>query len=153
MIAAPFLFWALGAGALDDPGEGMHAEIARELLGAGRLLPLTLGGVPYVDKPPLLYALLAGAFEVLEWLAAWASNQGPEYLGTQGDEFDAVVRYARWLAFLGDWAYMRAHLDMTVTPPGGAPVRRSGYTLTILRKEPDGKWRLARDANLLTEKG
>jgi ketosteroid isomerase-like protein len=32
----------------------------------------------------------------------------------------------------------------------GAPVRRSGYTLTILRKERDGRWRLARDANLLT---
>jgi len=30
-------------------------------------------------------------------------------------------------------------------------MRRSGYTLTILRKEADGKWRLARDANLLTE--
>jgi len=30
-------------------------------------------------------------------------------------------------------------------------MRRSGYTLTILRKEPDGRWRLARDANMLTE--
>lgn len=36
-----------------------------------------------------------------------------------------------------------------MTPPGGAPLRRSGYTLTILRKEADGQWRLARDANLL----
>ena len=52
---------------------------------------------------------------------------------------------------MGDWAYLRNHLTMTVTPPGGAkPMRRSGYTLTILRKESDGKWRLARDANLLT---
>jgi len=52
---------------------------------------------------------------------------------------------------MGDWAYLRNHLTMTVTPPGGGkPMRRSGYTLTILRKEADGKWRLARDANLLT---
>jgi len=52
---------------------------------------------------------------------------------------------------MGDWAYLRNHLTMTATPPGGGkPVRRSGYTLTILRKESDGKWRLARDANLLT---
>jgi uncharacterized protein (TIGR02246 family) len=50
----------------------------------------------------------------------------------------------------GDWAYLRNFIDMTVTPPSGAPVRRSGYTLTILRKESDGKWRIARDANLLT---
>ena len=52
---------------------------------------------------------------------------------------------------MGDWAYLRNHLTMAVTPPGGAkPVRRSGYTLTILRREADGKWRLARDANLMT---
>jgi uncharacterized protein (TIGR02246 family) len=50
---------------------------------------------------------------------------------------------------LGDWAYLRNYIEMTVSPPGGKPVRRSGYTLTILRKEHDGRWRLARDANLL----
>lgn len=54
------------------------------------------------------------------------------------------------LKVLGDWAYMRNHLRITVTPPNGQPMRRSGYTLTIVRKEPDGRWRLARDANLLT---
>jgi Dolichyl-phosphate-mannose-protein mannosyltransferase len=43
----------------------MHAEIARELLHRGPALPLTLVGVPYLDKPPLLYALLAGAFSAL----------------------------------------------------------------------------------------
>jgi ketosteroid isomerase-like protein len=40
---------------------------------------------------------------------------------------------------------------LTVTPPGGEPVRRAGYTLTILRKRPAGKWLLARDANLMTK--
>jgi uncharacterized protein (TIGR02246 family) len=51
---------------------------------------------------------------------------------------------------LGDWAYLRNYIEMTVSPPhGGTPVRRSGYTLTILRKERDGRWRPARDANLL----
>lgn len=54
------------------------------------------------------------------------------------------------LQILGDWAFIRNHIDMTAMPPGGDPVRRSGYTLTLLRKEADGKWRLARDANLLT---
>jgi ketosteroid isomerase-like protein len=34
--------------------------------------------------------------------------------------------------------------------PSSAAVTRSGHTLTILRKEPDGQWLLARDANLLT---
>jgi uncharacterized protein (TIGR02246 family) len=54
------------------------------------------------------------------------------------------------LQVLGDWAYLRNRIKLTVTPPEGKPVRRSGYTLTILRKQPDGRWLLARDANLLT---
>ncbi|PBC19686.1 MULTISPECIES: SgcJ/EcaC family oxidoreductase [unclassified Mesorhizobium] len=57
------------------------------------------------------------------------------------------------LKLLGDWAYIRNRIDMTATPPGGEPVHRSGYTLTLLRKENDGHWRLARDANLLAAKG
>ena len=56
----------------------------------------------------------------------------------------------RELAVLGDWAYLRNHLVVTITPPGGQPVRRAGYTLTILRKTPAGQWLLARDANLMT---
>jgi ketosteroid isomerase-like protein len=31
---------------------------------------------------------------------------------------------------------------------GAAPVERAGHTLTVLRRE-QGRWRLARDANLL----
>jgi uncharacterized protein (TIGR02246 family) len=50
----------------------------------------------------------------------------------------------------GDCAYLRNYIEMTVTPAaGGRPTRRTGHTLTILRKEADGRWRLARDANLL----
>jgi uncharacterized protein (TIGR02246 family) len=53
------------------------------------------------------------------------------------------------LRVLGDWAYLRNYIEMTVTPESGQPVKRSGYTLTILRKE-SGQWRVAHDANLLT---
>jgi uncharacterized protein (TIGR02246 family) len=53
------------------------------------------------------------------------------------------------LQVLGDWAYLRNRLEVTMTPRGGSPQRRAGYTLTILRKEHDGRWVLARDANLL----
>ena len=49
----------------------------------------------------------------------------------------------------GDYAYMWARLNVEVTPPGGAKVKRSGHTLSVLRKE-GGRWRLARDANLLS---
>jgi ketosteroid isomerase-like protein len=38
---------------------------------------------------------------------------------------------------------------VTTTPPSGKPVRRAGYTLSILRKATGGNWQLYRDANLL----
>ena len=57
----------------------------------------------------------------------------------------------RELKVLGDWAYLRNHIDMTMTLPDGKVVRRAGYTLTILLKTPAGSWVLSRDASLLTE--
>ena len=36
-----------------------------------------------------------------------------------------------------------------LTRPDGKTVKRAGYTLTIFRKQ-NGKWLLARDANLMT---
>src|SRR5262245_35803713 len=56
----------------------------------------------------------------------------------------------RELKILGDWAYLRNHLQVAITTAAGNVTKRAGYTLTILRKESDGKWRVARDANLLT---
>ncbi len=52
------------------------------------------------------------------------------------------------IKILGEWAFMWAKLRVVVMPPKGDVVTRAGHTLTILRKE-SGKWRLARDANLL----
>jgi len=50
---------------------------------------------------------------------------------------------------LGEWAFMWTKLTVVMTPPNGAqPVRRAGHTLTILKKQ-DGRWVIARDANLL----
>ena len=52
------------------------------------------------------------------------------------------------LHVLGDWAWMRNRLRMTMTPPKGEPKQHSGYALTVLRKK-DGHWVVSRDANLL----
>jgi UDP-2,3-diacylglucosamine pyrophosphatase LpxH len=48
-----------------------------------------------------------GQIEVLSEAIHETAN-GKRLLVMHGDEFDAVVRYARWLAFLGDWAYNAA---------------------------------------------
>lgn len=52
----------------------------------------------------------------------------------------------------GGWAYMRNRLVVTITPKDDVTVRHEGYTLTLVHKGDDGKWRLSRDANLLTAK-
>jgi uncharacterized protein (TIGR02246 family) len=50
---------------------------------------------------------------------------------------------------LGDWAYIRNYIEITITSPEGDAMRRKGYTLSVLRKQSDGKWLLWRDANLV----
>jgi uncharacterized protein (TIGR02246 family) len=54
---------------------------------------------------------------------------------------------------LGDWAYLRNHIDLTMTPKSGPPVKRAGYTLTILNRQADGRWLITRDANLMPPPG
>jgi uncharacterized protein (TIGR02246 family) len=55
----------------------------------------------------------------------------------------------REIKILGDWAFIRNYIEITIMPPDGEVMRRKGYTLTILRKQSDGKWLLWRDANLV----
>jgi ketosteroid isomerase-like protein len=51
----------------------------------------------------------------------------------------------------GDLAYCRSRLHVTVTKKhDNTPLRRSGHALSILRRCDDGKWRLARDANMVS---
>jgi uncharacterized protein (TIGR02246 family) len=62
--------------------------------------------------------------------------------------FDGVVDIEE-IGVDGNLAYVWAHLTVTVTPPRRTePIKRTGYTLTVFRKV-DGRWLLARDANLL----
>jgi uncharacterized protein (TIGR02246 family) len=71
------------------------------------------------------------------------------FKGLKGVRFE-MSSDIKEIKVLADWAYLTNYLEVTMTPrDGGASVRRSGYTLTILRKESDGRWLLARDANLL----
>ena len=53
------------------------------------------------------------------------------------------------IRILGDWAFMWTKLTVVVTPPGSTQsMTRAGHTLSILKKQ-NGKWVLARDANML----
>lgn len=53
----------------------------------------------------------------------------------------------------GDLAYCWSDLDVTIVPrDGGHPLAHKAHALTVLRKGQDGRWRLARDANLPLER-
>lgn len=69
--------------------------------------------------------------------------------GRSGATIDghAEVREVR---VAGDWAFAWSDLRVVMTPADGPTVRRSGNTLTVFQRLPDGHWVLARDANMLT---
>ena len=50
---------------------------------------------------------------------------------------------------LGDWAFVRGELTVHATTPDGTEIKRAGSVMSLFRRGPDGKWRIARDANLL----
>jgi uncharacterized protein (TIGR02246 family) len=54
------------------------------------------------------------------------------------------------IEIIGDRAWLRNRIEIEVTPPGGEKAHRAGWTLTVLRREGDGRWRLWRDANLVS---
>jgi uncharacterized protein (TIGR02246 family) len=78
------------------------------------------------------------------FVAAMAAQSGqgrPQFDGTNEIQEIKVI---------GEWAFMWAKLSVVMTPPGGGvSIARAGHTLSILKKQ-NGKWVLARDANLLS---
>lgn len=48
------------------------------------------------------------------------------------------------------WAWLRNQIEIEMPNPGSNPVRRKGFALTILCKGEDGRWRVLRDANLVS---
>lgn len=91
---------AEGAEVLYIPGN--HDEMFRPWLSMG----LELGGVRFADE------------------AVHETRQGKRLLIIHGDQFDSVVRYARFLALLGDTAYVAA---LGINRYFNAIRRRLGY--------------------------
>lgn len=57
------LFGRIAGFPLQDPDEGRYAAIPLAMLAQGDWLTPTLAGVPYFEKPPLFYWLIAASFE------------------------------------------------------------------------------------------
>ena len=55
----------LGIVGFQDPDEGMYAEIAREMLAGKDWVVPRFNGIPYIEKPPLVYWLTASTYAML----------------------------------------------------------------------------------------
>ncbi len=66
-------FFGLGRLPLLEPDEGRNAEVAREMLALGRWLVPHYDGLAYLDKPPMLFWLMAGSFKLFG-LSQWAAR-------------------------------------------------------------------------------
>ncbi len=45
----------------------------------------------------------------------------------------------------GDWAYDRGNYTVTVTPKSGKPMEASAKYLIIVKRQPDGSWKVYRE--------
>lgn len=75
-----FYLWGLGLLPLVGPDEPRYAEVAREMLARHDLITPTLGGIPWFEKPPLLYWFMIAGYRVLG-VTEYAARLGPAVCG------------------------------------------------------------------------
>src|SRR5436853_2214871 len=77
---AAFYLWGLGSLPLIGPDEPRYAEVAREMLARRDLITPTLGGLPWFEKPPLLYWMMMVSYRVLG-VSEYAARLGAAICG------------------------------------------------------------------------
>jgi len=77
-----------------------------------------------------------------EFKAAWEGPMKSAKVATEAEVEEVLVS--------GDFGFTRTRVAVSITTPDGNTARARGYTMTLFRRQPDGRWVLARDANLLT---
>ena len=107
---------------------GNHDEAARQYC------QLTFGDVQVEDE------------------AIHETADGRKLLVIHGDQFDGIVRYARWLAILGDWAYSAA-LRINTTLQLGPPQARPALLVAVGVPQAQGQERRAVHRQLRARRG
>ena len=79
-VIAAFYFFGLGSLPLVGPDEPRYAEIAREMLARRDLITPRLGGIPWFEKPPLLYWLMMASYRVFG-VSEFSARLGPALCG------------------------------------------------------------------------
>ncbi|MGA2015404.1 MAG: glycosyltransferase family 39 protein [Opitutaceae bacterium] len=83
VVFGALLAWRLGSAPLINPDEGRYAEVPREMIASGDWVTPRLDGVPYFEKPPLTYWIVA-AFEEALGPGEWSVRLGPALFALGG---------------------------------------------------------------------
>lgn len=97
MSAAIYLGCSVSPPSLMDDVDAVQAQIARNMLKSGDWVTARLDGVPYLEKAPLIYWMMAGCFRLLG-VADWVARL-PVAL--------AAIALACLTAAFGMWAFGR----------------------------------------------
>ena len=80
VVALGLFLIGLGRTPFLDPPEGFHAAVAQAMERSGDWVTLHVNGVRYFDKPPLLYWIMAGTFQ-LAGVTPLGARLGPALAG------------------------------------------------------------------------
>lgn len=120
-LGIPLLFTALGLDLL-DPDEGLYADIARTMLVGGDWVLPRFNGLPYLEKPPLLFWLAAPVMTVVGGEVALRGWSAVAALGTM------LLTWRIGRRLYGAHAGLLAGLMLTTT---------AGYALYVRKASTD----------------
>jgi 4-amino-4-deoxy-L-arabinose transferase-like glycosyltransferase len=83
VVFGALLAFRLGSTPLANPDEGRYAEIPREMVASGDWVTPRLDGVPYFEKPPLMYWIVA-ACETALGPSEWSVRLAPALFALGG---------------------------------------------------------------------
>ena len=128
--------------------EAMYALIPQEMLGSGSWLISTLNGVPYLDKPPLLYWITILAYKILG--ASEVTARIPTLALTLGEIWltyllgrRLIGPRAAWLGgfiLLSSIGFFALHLEILTDHLVTLSLAASFYFMVRWQEEPRRRW-------------
>ncbi len=83
LLAAMLFLWAVWSLPLSDPDAGMYADIGVRMAASGDWITPRFNGLRYLEKPPLLYWLIASTYR-LAGPSEWGAHLWPALAGVAG---------------------------------------------------------------------
>jgi 4-amino-4-deoxy-L-arabinose transferase-like glycosyltransferase len=90
LLAAMLLLWGVWSLPLSDPDAGMYADIGARMAASGDWITPRFNGLRYLEKPPLLYWLIASTYRVAG-PSEWGAYLWPGLAGVVGVATTVVI--------------------------------------------------------------